>query len=228
MARPFVRFARQFCAARPAKPNSRRPQLRVASLEDRTTPATFVVTSAADSGTGTLRDAINQANGSAGADTITFDTAGVFAAPQTIDLLTALPNIAAQLTIQGPGALNLTVQRDAAAANFRILTFLGSELNLSGFTITGGMSSTGNGGAIQAFGTLTLDSMVLTGNQAATQATLARSGGAVAMNQGGKLIVRNTTISGNRAAKNGGAVYFVQDGALQIINSTISGNSTAF
>jgi parallel beta-helix repeat protein len=222
MARHLRRFARQFCAARGVPSNSRRrSRLVVQTLEDRTTPATFVVTSAADSGTGTLRDAINFANGSAGPDTITFDTAGTFATPQTIDLLTALPNISNELTIQGPGATNLTVQRDPGAPAFRIITFGGTKLNLSGFTITGGQVVNDDGGAILAGGTVVLDSMVLTGNQATTGG----DGGAIRMNFNGDLIVRNSTITGNTAAKSGGGIYFYYNGSLQVINSTISGNT---
>jgi hypothetical protein len=225
MARDSARFARQLCAARRVKSNSRRrSRLVVQTLEDRTTPSTFIVTSAADSGTGTLRDAINLANGSAGADTIQFDTSGVFATPQTIDLLTALPSIAAELTIQGPGAAKLTVERDAAAANFRIFTFIGDQFNLSGFTITGGQVSNSDGGAILAFGTVTLDSMVLTGNQA----TSGHNGGAVAIESTGSLVVRNSTFSGNSAGKRGGAIALLHNNSLNITNSTLSGNTTNF
>ena len=47
-----------------------------------------------------------------GPDEIAFDTAGVFASPQTISLLTALPTITESVTITGTGATNLTIQRD--------------------------------------------------------------------------------------------------------------------
>jgi hypothetical protein len=47
--------------------------------------ATFPVTNTNDSGAGSLRQAILDANAMAGADTINFD-AGVFATPQTITL----------------------------------------------------------------------------------------------------------------------------------------------
>src|SRR6185503_9371561 len=48
---------------------------------------TFVVTNKNDSGPGSLRQAILDANANPGADTITFDP-DVFAAPDTIDLTT--------------------------------------------------------------------------------------------------------------------------------------------
>jgi IPT/TIG domain len=61
--------------------------------------ATFTVTSTADSGAGTLRDAITDANTAAGADTIAFDIAG--SGVHTIALATPLPAITSLATIDG-------------------------------------------------------------------------------------------------------------------------------
>src|SRR4051812_1601189 len=85
-----------------------RARLSVEDLEDRAVPANFLVTSAADDGsTGTLRDAITQAQATSdGPDVITFDTAGVFATAQTTTLTTGqldLTNTTGTLTIQGTG-----------------------------------------------------------------------------------------------------------------------------
>jgi CSLREA domain-containing protein len=60
---------------------------------------TYVVTNIADSGAGSLRQAILDANLNAGSDTITFNVAG--SAVQTIDLQSALPDIADELLIDG-------------------------------------------------------------------------------------------------------------------------------
>jgi hypothetical protein len=49
---------------------AKRTRLQFQSLEDRAVPATYTVTSLADSGAGTLRDAITLANASAAADVI--------------------------------------------------------------------------------------------------------------------------------------------------------------
>src|SRR5687768_10515621 len=73
--------------ASPAKAKAARAGLRTERLEDRTMPATFAVTTLADSGVGSLRQAILNANGSAGSDAIRFDVAG------TINVLSALPNL---------------------------------------------------------------------------------------------------------------------------------------
>jgi gliding motility-associated-like protein len=63
----------------------------------------FVVTSNADSGPGSLRDAITQAatNGSATADLITFNIADQSRAGRTIVLASALPALTSNLTIDG-------------------------------------------------------------------------------------------------------------------------------
>src|SRR5437879_13907421 len=61
--------------------------------------ATFTVTSTADSGVGTLRNAITLANTTPGADTIAFNISG--AGVHTITPLTPLPNITEAVTIDG-------------------------------------------------------------------------------------------------------------------------------
>ena len=66
---------------------------------------TFTVSNTADSGAGSLRDAITLANTTAGADTIAFNIPG--GGVHTIALLSALPTITEAVTINGysqPGA----------------------------------------------------------------------------------------------------------------------------
>jgi len=67
--------------------------------------ATYTVTSTADSGAGSLREAITSANGNPGADTINFNIVG--SGVHTIAPATPLPNISDAVTINGysqPGA----------------------------------------------------------------------------------------------------------------------------
>jgi hypothetical protein len=68
-------------------------------LESRIAPATFVVTSTADGGPGTLRQAILDANGTPAADSVVFDLAG--AGVRTILLATPLPAITEPLAVDG-------------------------------------------------------------------------------------------------------------------------------
>src|SRR5262245_1631271 len=180
-----------------------RAGLRFKALAGRAVPTTFTVHNANDSGAGSLRRAITDANAAAGDDTIAFD-ATFFSTPRTVSLLTALPTISQGLTVTGPGAANLTVRRDpAAAAGFRVFTIVGApafSTTLSGLTVSGGMttdttqgSSGGAGIALGAAQTLTLQNSVVTGNNASG------SGGGVYVSRGGNLVVRNSTISGNAA-----------------------------
>src|SRR6188474_2227213 len=83
-------------------------------------PATFTVTNTADSGAGSLRQAIDDANLAAGTDTIAFNLPG--AGVHTITPLSLLPIINTSLTIDGytqpgsaantnaTGALNTVLQ----------------------------------------------------------------------------------------------------------------------
>ena len=64
--------------------------------------AVFTVDSTADTGPGTLREAIGLANAAEGPDEIVFDSA-VFSTPQTIALDSTLPTVTEGLTIAGPG-----------------------------------------------------------------------------------------------------------------------------
>jgi hypothetical protein len=61
--------------------------------------ATFTVTTTADSGAGSLRKALLDANGARGADVITFDLAG--AGPHTIQPVSPLPPVTDPVTIDG-------------------------------------------------------------------------------------------------------------------------------
>src|SRR3954454_17993418 len=84
---------------RPSVSRRQRPRLRVEALEGRAVPATFPVTNTADAGPGSLRQAILDANANPGTDTIAFHvgSGGV----QTIQPLTALPEITAPVVING-------------------------------------------------------------------------------------------------------------------------------
>src|SRR5262249_8047840 len=100
----------------------------------------YVVTNADDSGAGSLRDAITQADATTSPDAIVFSPS-FFNVPRTITLLSGLPTLPAAggpLTITGTGESNLTIQRDAAAPSFRVFTSLAPALTLTGMTISGG------------------------------------------------------------------------------------------
>ncbi|HEV3237956.1 MAG TPA: hypothetical protein VGZ25_13275, partial [Gemmataceae bacterium] len=87
------------------KQNKRaRAKPAVELLEDRTAPAVFTVTNTADSGLGSLRQAILDANAAVGADTIQFAIPVALKSPAgwwTIQPLTTLPIITDTATVDG-------------------------------------------------------------------------------------------------------------------------------
>jgi CSLREA domain-containing protein len=213
----------------------------------------------------TLREAITAANsntasgvvsgecgagGSSGSDTI--DLTGVSG---TISLTSALPDITSDMSLNGPGASSLTIQRSTAGgtANFRIFTInSGTIIAISSLTIGngnagGGSFPTNSGGGILNSGSLTLVNSVISGNAATgsgggiyvDQGTLSSdtsvitgnnaASGAGISNQG-TTTINQTTVSGNTAVGSGGGIANSSGGnqssVLTVNNSTISNNSS--
>lgn len=211
----------------------------------------ILVTTDADSGPGSLRQAIIDANDNGpGLDDIQFDP-NFFNQARSIDLASALPNIESAATINGPGARSLTIQRDAAE-DFRILT-VGSGFDhvaVSGLRLRNGRA--GFGGGIEAFSPFSLIESIIESNastlgggggisvrdnfwidrSALLDNVSAGDGGAIE-SQGGQLTVltvRDSTITGNSAALRGGGVStFIVGGRndVTIERSTIANNEAA-
>jgi hypothetical protein len=180
--------------------------------------ATYTVTNANDSGAGSLRDAINQANASIENDTITFASG----ANGTITLLSALPNLAnnGSLTITGNGAANTIISGNNLVRPFSIN--VGANVALSGLTVTQGYSifGSGGGGGMQINGgaTVTIADSIVSNN-----VTEAGNGGGGIFNLGSLTIVRSS-ISGNRATNaRGGGIRSL--GTLMISGSLLNDNN---
>ena len=157
---------------RPARCRTARRGLVLEQLEDRTvlSPVSLVVTSLADSGLGTLREAITTANGdTSNAYIIDFAVTGAInlttSAPDLSNNTTSALDLSNNITIQGPGAGNLTVQR-ATDLPFGIFVIdTGWTVSISGLTIANGATPT-NGGGIFNFGTLKVTNCTLDNNSA--------------------------------------------------------------
>jgi hypothetical protein len=176
--------------------------------------ASFTVTNLSDGGTGSLRQAIHDANATAGADTITFGVSG------TITLAFTLPAINDDLTIDGVGQ-NITISGNNSVRVFELSSSI--TLALNAIIIANGKDTSGSGGGgMLSFGTLNVSNSTFSNNQAAGSSG---SGGAIA-NNNGTLTITNSTFSGNSAASgDGGAIE--NTGTLNLANSTFSGNSAA-
>jgi CSLREA domain-containing protein len=203
--------------------------------------ATITVNTNADTSMGqcTLRDAIGAANSNGatgacpagiGADVINFNVP----AGSTITLGSALPIIASDLDIQGPGAGQLTVSGNDAVRVFDVDS--GHTDSITGLTIADGRcgSSCSNGavgGGIQNRGTLTLDGVVLTQNTAISSSGGLPAGGGI-FNQG-TLTLTLSTVSSNTVSATGGTsqngpagggIWNGGSASLTIDRSTLSDN----
>src|SRR5208337_3783581 len=214
-----------------------RPTLTL--LEERTLLSTLnlTVTTLADdpvtpiSEQTTLRDAITQAN----ADTTDSQEVISFAVTGTIDLTSVLPDLVNNISIQGPGASNLTVKRVSSAPDFSVFTVdSGETVSLSGMTIAGGNATStmglgdisGEGGGIYNAGALTVTNSTFTGNSASIGNGGGNTGGGGIYNAGA-LTVTNSTFTNNSAPLgNGGGID--NFATLTVTGSTFTSNSAGW
>lgn len=181
-----------------------------------TEAATLTVTSGTDGGGTcpgtdcTLRQAI--------AIAVTGDTINFAAGLTAITLTSGELLINKNLSITGPGANLLTIQRAAAAGTpeFRIVTTAGGfTYNISGLTIANGSESQGGGGIYNDASALIITSCTISGNEGAG------GGGGGILNAGALTVIRST-ISGNSSQYGGG--IFNTGGTTSLTNSTVSNN----
>ena len=200
--------------------------------------ATYTVTNAADSGPGSLRDAVAQANASPTDDFINFG--GIF----TITL-------GSEIQITGNGSVfidggtnphNVTI--DGGPGGNRIFNVQGNVL-LRGMTLQNGGDTADNasglsGAAILSTGTLTLDSVIVQNNWAPYGSTIENTGNgltvnnAIVQNNSARAFVSvnsttrisNSTISGNSGADC--SPYTGRGGTLYMVNTTTTGNLGPF
>ncbi len=212
--------------SRPMTTTRRRTQLVIEAMEDRVTPASFLVSNVLDDlNPGSLRWAITQANQNAGLDTITFaPTLGgsevqlingnpftFVYGPATISLGSALPLITDSVNITGNDRLTLS-GRDANGI-FNVWTT--ATVKLDRLNLSDGNNQLG--GAIANFGTLEITNSRFNSSQA-------QYGGAIW--NGGTARITSTTFTANSASAGAGAIFNGSNSTLNVTSSTFTGNSS--
>lgn len=180
--------------------------------------ATFTVTSVADSGAGTLRQAILDANTAAGTDTITFAIAG--SGLHTISPATNLPNITEAVIIDGYSQSGASVNTLSLGDNAVIQI----ELNGSGVSSGTGLNfnATVNGGEVKGLLLTKWNNAILLN-------------GAKNMTIDGNFFGTNAAGSATSAAAANGSAFFILNtatgntigGAAAAARNLISGGTTA-
>jgi hypothetical protein len=191
-----------------ARSSDYRPRLE--ALEVRCLPSIITVTSTADSGSGTLRSAlINAQNG----DTITFN----LPKPSTIQLTSTSLSVNGTVTIAGPGPAALTINGNQTFSD--LVIGAAAKVTMAGLTISDGGSGASGGGGINdsAGGILTLSNCVISGNSTTA------SGGGISTGPG-QVTINNCAISHNNA-QFGGGIFGA--GPITIYRCTISSNTAS-
>jgi hypothetical protein len=214
-------------------------------------PGNGVCETATGNGVCTLRAAIEESNALMACTPFSINfSVGLTG---TINLATELPFLEhPNLTITGPGAVNLTVARNSATP-FRIFAISASRtVTITGLKITNSLApGTNNGGGVFNSGTLNLSQCVISGNaiettsvggsafgrgiysaglltidQCEISGNSGRSGAGITHNgigSGYPLTITNSTISGNTGVQSGG--FDIRNTSATLTNCTISGNT---
>ncbi len=169
-----------------------------------------VVTNTNDSGAGSLRQAILNANATTGADTITF--AGVFTddIPDIITLTSGKLIITDDITILGTGVSNLTISGNDFSGVFEI-SGTGTDATIDSLKIAN---------ANDLLGSILLNSNT---SLNLTNSTVSDNRGTVGgIFNKGNLSLTASTVSGNRGSSFGGGIF--NKGNLSLTASTVSDN----
>src|SRR6266481_2979138 len=184
------------------------------ALAIRAHATTIIVSNTNDSGPGSLRQALLDAN-----DGDTIDATGISG---VITLIAGELLVDKSVTMNGAGADVLAVDGNATSSVFQIGT--GETVTIFGLTIRNGHSGTRGGGIDNESGsTVNITNCTVSGNTAGGGEISGFGGG---IYNSGTLTIVNSTVSGNTTVGiSGGGGGIVNSGTLTIVNSTVSGNT---
>jgi predicted outer membrane repeat protein len=175
-----------------------------------------MVENIADSGPGSLRNALNVV---CSGGNVVFSPE---LADETITLTSGVLTLGKNVTIDGSNAPGLAISGGGSDRVFIIdpgTTAMIKHLKVAdgfGWQLAGGILNNGK---------LTLDHVTLTNNIMATDAgTYWQGGGGIYTGQNGRLNLIDSTVSGNQAGWSGGGIYAFLNTTTTIVRSTISGN----
>ncbi|NMG06777.1 hemolysin [Brasilonema sp. UFV-L1] len=186
---------------------------------------TITVTSNADNGAGSLREAIAQAQSG---DTIQFDSS---LANQTITLTSGQLTVDETLTIDGSGANGLTISGNNASRIFDVVP--GSNFSLQNLTLANGKASgtgeDGSGGAIRTISSDQLTTLNVENSRFIDNSSSGLGGGAIWSGFKTANTVTNSVFEGNdsTAGKNergGGAIAVNTNSTLTVKSSEFNNN----
>lgn len=176
-------------------------------------PIIISVTTTSDSGPGSLRQAISDANNCKGLNIITFAPS----ANGQILLTSGELLITDELSIQGPGANLVAVDGNASKRVFHVGS--NTVAGISGITITNGGAEFSGGGIWNDYGALTVSDCVITGNRVSYFGGGIYSAGDFYNTRASVTLIR-TTVSGNYGGGVGSSC-----GVLNVTNCAFLGNS---
>jgi len=198
----------------------------------------YTVTNTNDSGAGSLRQAILDANANVGPDDIDFAVSG------TITLSSQYPDISDDLAITGPGVGSLSI-----GGSGRVFTVIaGKTVAVSDLTIANAIVPAGYAAAAWNYGDLTFTRVSISGNISNNDccfgpiyneaiATLTIVDSTISNNKGwagggisssGTLVISGSVISGNTTFYDGyGGGLMIDGGSLTLTDSTVTGNTAS-